>query len=140
MDLIALSLAQDPVTLSLEVIREYGPLVGGAFVVVGFLGITVRLLFNRLEKAHESAIASLQEAHTKETERLIEGRAIQVRLISEARDREVALLTAELGRALETSKIWQQQSERLADRYEEVAQVAADLSERAFGPRRKQVR
>ena len=137
MDLIALTFAQEPITLSLEILREYGPFVGGGLITIFVLGVAVRMLFIRLEKSYEREVANLKLAQSEAMKALQEGCANQIRLVEQSRDREVARYEAELGRSLENGKIWQAQAERFANRYEEVAQVTADLSDRLVGQHQK---
>jgi len=137
LDLIALTFAQEPVTLSLEILREYGPFVGGGLIAIFFLGVAVKILFTRLEKSYEREVANLKLAQTEAIKAIQEGCGNQIRLVEQSRDREIARYEAELGRTLENGRIWQAQAERLANRYEEVAQVAADLSDRVFGQTQK---
>lgn len=96
-------------------IREFGPTVGGVLIVVGSLAVVIKYQNTKLEKAHERTIESIKDGH-KDT---------------------VAALTADRDRGWTQAGIWQQQAERLAERYTEATQLAADMSDEVLQRRRR---
>jgi hypothetical protein len=97
------------------VLREYGPVVGGWLIVIGTLALAVRLLFARLERAHEREIAAIERGHTA----------------------TLAAMKVDCDRGWTQSAVWQQQAERLAERYTEATQLAADMSDEVLQRRRR---
>lgn len=99
--------------VALGLLREFGPTIGGILIVVGSLALVVKHQSSKLEAAHEREIQSIKD-----------GCAATLKAVGDDRDRGWA-----------QSGVWQQQAERLAERYVEISQVAKDLSSELVGKR-----
>jgi hypothetical protein len=99
----------------LALLREFGPLVAGTVLVVGTLAGVIRYQNLKLEKAHEREIEAIREGHKS----------------------AMTALTADRDRGWAQAGVWQQQAERLAERYTEATQLAADMSDEVLQRRRR---
>jgi hypothetical protein len=99
----------------LGILREFGPAFGGILIVVGTMGLVIRYQNAKLEKAHEREIQSIRDGHATTLD----------------------VLKVDRDRGWQQSGIWQQQAERLAERYTEATQLAADMSDEVLQRRRR---
>jgi hypothetical protein len=103
---------------ALAILREFGPALAGVVVVVSTLAGVIRYQNRKLEAAHEREIQAINDGH----------------------EREIRAITADKERGWSQAAIWQQQAERLAERYTEATQLAADMSEEVLQRRRRPAR
>jgi glycosyltransferase A (GT-A) superfamily protein (DUF2064 family) len=87
----------------------------GTFVVVGTLAVVIKYQNTKLETAHEREIAAIKDGHAE----------------------ALKALMADRDRGWSQASIWQQQAERLAERYTEATQLAADMSDEVLQRRRR---
>lgn len=98
--------------------REFGPTLAGVIAVVVTLAGVIKYQNAKLERAHEREIQAINDGH----------------------EREIRAITADKERGWSQAGIWQQQAERLAERYTEATQLAADMSEEVLQRRRRPAR
>jgi hypothetical protein len=101
--------------LLLGLIREFGPTVGGVLVVIGMMGMVIKYQNTKLEKAYEARVEEIKLGNAE----------------------TIKVLAADRDRGWQQAGIWQQQAERLAERYTEATQLAADMSDEVLQRRRR---
>lgn len=99
----------------IALIREFGPWVGGILGVVFTLAGVIKYQNTKLEKSHENTIKAITDGYT----------------------REIVAIQANCDRAWLQAATWQQQAERLAERYVEATKLAADMSNEVLDRRRR---
>ena len=97
-----------------ELAREFGWNIAGIVTVVASLATVIRYQNTKLEKAHEREIESIRTGHAE----------------------TIKAIVADRDRGWLQASIWQQQAERLAERYTEATQLAADMSDEVLTRRR----
>lgn len=100
--------------------------MGGIIIVILTMASVIRYQNGKLEKAHEREIFSIQTAHEREVQSIKDGCAATLQATQADKDRGWA-----------QSGVWQQQAERLAERYTEATQLAADMSDEVLQRRRR---
>lgn len=115
--------------IAVALLREFGPTLGGVLIVVGTMAGVIRYQNSRLEKAHEAEKKAIAEGNAATLKAIVEGHAATLKAVADDRDR-----------GWQQAGIWQQQAERLAERYTEATQLAADMSDEVLQRRRRSTR